>query len=164
MTGARWVSIAWLWADASDLLWSAYGVSSRIGRFMDRRNGIPLGRIALDEFEMLGEEQPRGAAKENRFKLAAPTAQPPRRMTANQHAALGAALRAAQRQLAGPWLLAKTHRRSVCRRRLQAQLDRLQSLASGYATREHGDDLAHGWYYADSENMQRISSAAPVNQ
>jgi hypothetical protein len=158
------VSIAWLWADASDLLWSAYGVSSRVGRFMDRRNGIPLGRIALDEFEMLGEEQPRGAAAENRFKLAPPTARPPHRMTANQHAALGAALRAAQRQLAEPWLMPKSHRRSVCRRRLRAQLERLQSLASGCATREHGDGLAHRWYYTDAQNSRQPNSiAAQVN-
>lgn len=150
MSAATWVSLAWLWADASDLLWSAYGVSSRIGRFVDRAHGIPLGRIALLEFEMLGEEQAEKPAGGGRFPLPPVSARPPHRMSASQHGALGKELQAGLQQLSQPWSLPKTHRRSMCRRRLREQLGRLQSMASGYASREHGDELAHRWYYGAS--------------
>jgi len=139
-------SFAWLWADASNLVWSAYGVDSSFGRFMDRRVGIPLGRIALAEFEMLGEEQPSGTGGVNRFGDL-PVGPLTHRLTSAQHAALGRHVCLALRELARPWPMPKSHRRTRCRSKLRRHFEKLQFLASRCAVREHGDELSHRWYY-----------------
>ena len=105
-----------------------------------------MGSIALAEFELLGGEHAERPNGGNRFDVSQNTGRPRHTMSTEQHCLLGSELRLVLQQLAGPWYLPKTHRRSVCRRRLRAELERLQSLASGCAAREHGDELAWRWY------------------
>jgi len=155
---AQPTSVAWFWSDAAELVWSAYGVSSDIGRLMDRLGGIPLGRIALDEFEMLGETHPDSPTGGNRFGVLRATGRLQRALKPEQHAALGNELRSVIGELHGPWSLPKTRRRSVCRQRLRHYLEQLRAKLSGLAELEHGGELAHQWYYDASWPASRAEN------
>ena len=144
------IALQWLWHDASNLLWAHYGVSSKIGRWCDYpRGGIPLGKVALNQFVMLGEQghPDRERYEFDRFKYDKQLHRhrAPKSMSSELHAALGAELKAALSGL-GQWEIAKTHRRSKARARLRNYFDRLRCLAHGLAAREHGE-IAWDWYY-----------------
>ncbi len=139
------MSFSWLFLHASGLIWAHYGVSGKIGRFMDRRHSIPLGAINLAEFVMLGEEQPERTSDPFIYAV---VGRAPKAMPQYLHAQLGLMVKRALLELSDKsWPFPKTNKRSVARARLRRHFDQLRCKMHALASQEHGDDAAWAWYY-----------------
>lgn len=141
------MSAAWLWSHASGLVWAHYGVSSKIGRFMDRKHAIPIGAVHLNEFVMLGEDEAPERIPDP-FIYAVVGKKVPGGMEPYLHALLGKLVKLQIANLSdGSWELPKTNKRSRARARLRGYFDQLRCKMQALAAREHGENAAWSWYY-----------------
>jgi hypothetical protein len=124
------------------VVWRHYSLSSKLGRLLDRHAGIPVGRIAVLEFQMLGGKH--GKQKtQSPFTIEVGGRKTP--ITLLNHREMGQQI-ARLLLSVDNWDLPKTHPRSRARGKLLGMIETLRSLLDSAAHQEHGAMAIYCYY------------------